>query len=298
MRTILLFIDGLGIGRPDPTLNPQFAYGGELLRLQVGGNQHSRPWPIGGRLLPIDAVLGVEGVPQSATGQTTLLTGINAQAVLGQHLTGFPNDILREILLKNSILKQLTDRGLKARFINAYRPRFFDLPRERQLHFSATTVANLAAYLPFFTLDDLDADRSIYQEFTNRELIERGFAVKPRTPAAAGLVLARQARNFDFTLFEYFQTDKAGHSQDAERCCDHLRRLEEFLRALLADLADDLAADTLVVLTSDHGNIEDLGTKRHTTNSIPLLAWGAGAEDFLAGITGLDQVTPAIMARY
>jgi 2,3-bisphosphoglycerate-independent phosphoglycerate mutase len=293
MKTILLFIDGLGIGRPDPKTNPQFAYGGSLLRLD-GGSAVA----LNGHLRAIDPILGVEGVPQSATGQTTLLSGINSQAAIGKHLTGFPNDALRGILLEHSILKQLTDRGRTARFINAFRPRFFEFPRERQLHFSATTVANLAGYLPFFTLDDVSAGRSIYQEFTNRELIDLGFEVPVFSPAEAGSILARQSRQHDFTLYEYFQTDKAGHSQDMDRCCRQLAMLDEFLRALLGELAEDLSGDTLVVLTSDHGNIEDLTTRRHTTNPIPLIAWGAGAEVFLRGMERLDQVTPAIAARH
>src|SRR5210317_1345492 len=137
MRTILLFVDGLGLGSPDPLTNPQFAYDGQLL--QLSGSAGSVPFA--GQFRAIDAVLGVEGVPQSATGQTTLLSGVNSQAVLGKHLTGFPNDALREILLESSVLKQLTDRGRSARFLNAFRPRFFEFPRARQLRFSATTVA-------------------------------------------------------------------------------------------------------------------------------------------------------------
>jgi hypothetical protein len=294
MRTILLFVDGLGLGQPDPLINPQFAYGGQLLRLD--GSELSLPF--GGKGRAIDAVLGVEGVPQSATGQTTLLSGVNSQARLGKHLTGFPNDGLREILLESSVLKQLTDRGFQARFLNAFRPRFFTMARERQLQFSATTVANLAAYLPFFTLDDVNADRSIYQEFTNRELIDLKFDVKPLTPAEAGRTLARQSRHHDFTLYEYFQTDKAGHSQDLDRCCRQLEMYDEFLTAVLTELEEDLQQDTLVLLTSDHGNIEDLSTKRHTTNPIPLLAWGQGRDDFLSRVERLDQVTPGIVARH
>ena len=219
-RTILLFIDGLGWGRPDPAINPQCSYRGKLF-------DYSR-WPVdsaglseapgGGRARPIDAILDVPGIPQSATGQTSLLSGRNAQATLGKHLTGFPNAALREILLEHSLLKQLSDGGKRARFINAFRPRFFDLPRERQLLFSATTISNLAADLPFFTLDDLQNNRAIYQDFTNRELIDRGFPVPPMTPHEAGALLARQATKNDFTLFEYFQTDRAGHSTDWDRC--------------------------------------------------------------------------------
>ncbi len=292
-RTILIFIDGLGWGGTDPAVNPCLDYGGCLLRLPSDGAV-----PTGGTARPIDAVLGVPGVPQSATGQTTLLSGVNAQGVLGKHLTGFPNEALREILREHSVLKILTDRGYRACFLNAFRPLFWEITPEQQWRLSATTVANLAAGLPFFTLDDVTAGRSVYQEITNGELRERGFDVPPRTPAEAGRILAAQARGYDFMLFEYFQTDKAGHSADLERCRGELRRLDEFLQAVLETLAADLQEQTLVVLTSDHGNLEDCSTRRHTTNPIPLLAWGRDAREFVAGISRLDQVTPAILARH
>jgi 2,3-bisphosphoglycerate-independent phosphoglycerate mutase len=296
-RTILVFIDGLGWGEPDPAVNPQHAYGGGFFRLPPGDDD-LQEMPAGGWARPIDAVLGVEGVPQSATGQTTLLTGVNAQKVLGKHLTGFPNEILRNILLESSILKTLTDRGHQARFLNAFRPRFWELTRGRQLTLSATTVANLAADLPFFTLDDVREGRSIYQEFTNGELRQRGFDLEPLAPEEAGRILGRAARGLDFTLYEYFQSDKAGHSGDNNRVCEELTKLDAFLGALLEELTEDLNNGTLLLVTSDHGNLEDATTRRHTLNPVPLLGWGNGARDFLAAVTRLDQVSPAIVARH
>lgn len=295
MRTVLLFIDGFGWGGVDPAVNPQHAYGGELLRLPALAEAAAGPAPLprGGWARPVDAVLGVAGLPQSATGQTTLLTGTNAQAALGKHLTGFPNDALRGILLEHSVLRQVTRRGRTACFLNAYRPRFFAFPRERQLLFSATTVANLAADLPFFTLDDITAGRSIYQEFTNAELRERGFGVPPLAPAGAGRVLGRAAAAYDFVLFEYFQSDKAGHGGEFGRACAELAKLDAFLGAAL----DALPTDALLVLCSDHGNLEDMTTRRHTANPVPLAAWGPGAREFVAPVARLDQVTPAIVAR-
>jgi 2,3-bisphosphoglycerate-independent phosphoglycerate mutase len=193
-HTILVFIDGLGWGGTDPAVNPVHAYGGDIFRLPDHGGcvvaLSGSGWA-----RPIDAVLGVPGVPQSATGQTTLLSGINSQEVLGKHLTGFPNDKLRAILLEHSILKTLTDMGCEARFLNAFRPRFWELSRERQLTLSATTVSNLAADLPFFTLDDIRAGRSIYQEFTNTELRERGFDLEPMTSSEAGRIPRRLYAN-------------------------------------------------------------------------------------------------------
>jgi len=297
-RTFLIFIDGLGWGPVDPQTNPLYSYGGQIFRLPQSDGLATVALPGGGWARPIDAVLGVPGVPQSATGQTTLLSGVSGQGALGKHLTGFPNEKLREILLEHSILKSLTDRGLQAAFLNAFRPRFWELSRERQLTLSATTVANLAADLPFFGLDDIRAGRSIYQEMTNRELIDRGFDLAPLSATAAGHIAAGAVREHDFLLYEYFQTDKAGHSGEKPRAEAELSRLDEFMTVLLKDLAADLAQETLVLLTSDHGNIEDGTTRRHTTNPIPLMAWGHEAQEFIGDVTRLDQVTPRIRQRH
>lgn len=300
--TILIFVDGLGWGPCDPAVNPQHAYGGEVFRFGEAAAALAGPVPAagGGWARAIDAVLGVPGVPQSATGQTTLLSGVNAQAAIGQHLTGFPNPTLRDILREHSVLRQLARRGVPARFLNAFRPRFWELPVDKQWTLSATTVANLAAGLPFFTLDDVAAGRSIYQDFTNADLIARGFAVPPFTAEQAGGVLARAATaGGGFTLYEYFLSDKAGHTGDAAVIAGELEKLDAFVRATLDGLDAELAdGRALVLLTSDHGNLEDATTRRHTTNPVPLLAWGAGARDFVSEVARLDQVTPVIVARH
>jgi len=263
-RTILIFIDGLGWGPPAPLTNPQHAYGGEVFRLPAAASAAEAPVPVfgGGWARPIDAVLGVPGIPQSATGQTTLLSGVNSQAAIGQHLTGFPNEALRNILLEHSVLRTLTRGGVPARFLNAFRPRFWELSREKQLTLSATTVCNLAADLPFFTL-------------------------------------ARAARDGGgFTLYEYFLSDKAGHTGDAALIAGELVKLDAFVRAVLDELSAELRGGTQVLLTSDHGNLEDATTRRHTTNPVPLMVWGDDARETAASVTRLDQVTPAIVARH
>lgn len=288
MKTLLIFIDGLGWGSTDPERNPQQTYGGQFFRLPDYHDEFIN-MPADGLSRPIDAVLGVPGVPQSASGQTTMLCGISGQGALGQHLSGFPNEILRHILREHSIFKQVVDRGRKACFLNAFRPRFWELSEERKWTLSATTVATLAAGLDFFDLDDVNAGRSVYQEFTNTELLERGFDVQPMTPAEAGRIIGTQAPLYDFSLYEYFQSDKAGHSADRERIEHHLQMLDEFLTHVL----ESKPADLRVVLTSDHGNLEDLRTVRHTTNPVPLMVWGD--DDFLNGVTRLDQVTPRIL---
>jgi len=288
----LLFVDGLGWGSPDPAVNPCWSYGGALLRWpELPTDGEPVPTPDGGWATPLDACLGIDGLPQSATGQTTLLTGVNAQQVQGHHLSGFPGPTLRKVLLEHSILKQVREAGLSGVFFNTFRSPFFDWPRERQLRMSATTVANLAADNPFFDVPDMTAGRSLYQDFTGAELESLGFDAPRLTPTEAGVLLARNLGRHDFLLYEYFLTDKAGHSGDRARCEEQLAMYDEFLQAVLAGRPDDV----LLVLCSDHGNIEDIAVTTHTRNPVPLVAWGPGAREFVTGKTGLDEVTPAIM---
>jgi bisphosphoglycerate-independent phosphoglycerate mutase (AlkP superfamily) len=52
---------------------------------------------------------------------------------------------------------------------------------------------------------------------------------------------------------------------------------------------------TNVMLTSDHGNIEDLSRHTHTLNPVPTLVWGPNNREIAAGITSLVDITPAIV---
>ena len=293
-RVALLFVDGLGWGPADPGTNPCWTYGGALLRWpERAGEEPGEPVAVasGGWAVPLDACLGVDGLPQSATGQTTLLTGKNAQAVQGHHLSGFPGPTLRPLLLEHSVLRQVRDRGLRPVFFNTYRSPFFKLPRQRKLRMSATTIANLAAGLPFFDVPDMTAGRSLYQDFTGAELRELGFDAPQLTPAEAGAILARNLPDYDFLLYEYFLTDKAGHLGDRAAVEEQLQRFDGFLRAVLSCRP----ADALVLVCSDHGNVEDATVKTHTRQPVPLAAWGPQAREFVTGLTRLDQVTPAIV---
>jgi len=287
----LIFVDGLGLGPDDVRVNPCLQDGLRLLACCENGNGAVSTGD-GGFLIPTEATLGVGGLPQSATGQTTLFTGINGSKLLGRHLQGYPNETLRSILRDHSILKQVKDRGLRAAFINAYRPLFFQLKEKTRWRLSTTTVATLSAGLSFFRVDDIGLRRSIYHDFTNESLIARGFDVPRFSDEEAGRVLGEVSRDFDFLLYEYFMTDRAGHSQNMEKARWVMGGLERFLSAFLDDV--DLN-ETLVILTSDHGNIEDLSVKTHTRNRVMTRLWGRGAEGVKDRIRSLEDVTPAIL---
>jgi hypothetical protein len=287
MSVLLFFIDGLGIGARGP-LNPM----DELdVAAPLAIFQNEEPEIIfDGLLVRTDARLGVEGRPQSASGQTTILTGVNAPATLGYHKQGFPNRPLLEIIREHSIFLQLKRAGVGPNtFANAYTPLFFE---SRPRWVSATTAAVEAAGMRFRDLDDLMAGRAVFQDYTNRVLIERGLQTEVRTPEQAGEILARIAAEHRFTLYEYFITDKVGHLQDIEEARVVLTNLSRFVRALLARL--DLGRAT-VLLTSDHGNIEDLSSRNHTLNPVPTLIWGEHRQHIARRVRTLADITPAIV---
>jgi hypothetical protein len=219
------------------------------------------------------------------------LTGVNAPAALGYHKQGFPNEALREIISEHSLFLQLKRAHIEPNtFANAYTPRFFET---RPRWVSATTVAVEAAGMRFRDLNDLQAGRAVFQDYTNEMLIERGLPKALRhTPEQAAEILASIAREHRFTLYEYFITDKTGHAQDMDAARIVLINLARFVRHLLSRL--DLKRTT-VLLTSDHGNIEDLSTRNHTLNLVPTLIWGEHKETVAARVRSLADITPAIV---
>jgi len=289
MSVLLLFIDGLGIGSRG-TLNPFDGLADAAPLAVFKDEAPAEAATIDGILRPTDACLGVAGRPQSASGQTTILTGVNAPAQLGYHKQGFPNAAMREIISEHSVFLQLDQAGIAPiTFANAYTPRFFD---ERPRWVSATTAAVEAAGLQFRTIDDVRHDRAVYQDFTNKMLIERGEDVKRRTPDQAAEILARITDENRFTLYEYFITDKIGHAQDMDAARAVIRDLACLVREVLARV--DLNS-TSVILTSDHGNIEDLSSRNHTLNEVPTIVWGANRDRIAGRIKTLADITPAIV---
>ena len=286
-KVILIFIDGLGIGAEHES-NPLFRVADlQPIAFNIGAIPENLD---GGTIIPTDPRLGVDGRPQSASGQTTILTGINAPAILGYHKQGFPNEALRQIITEHSIFLQLKRLGIGPNiFANTYTPRFFtEIPRWK----SATTVAVEAAGMQFQRLPDLVGGKSLFHDFTNSSLIAAGYNVPLRTSSEAGKILAEVSSRHRFTLYEHFLTDKIGHDQNMELAIEHLPQLAEFVRKVVANV--DLASTT-VILTSDHGNIEDLSVRNHTLNDVPTVIWGRRRDETAASITDLTHITPAIV---
>jgi 2,3-bisphosphoglycerate-independent phosphoglycerate mutase len=285
MSVLLLFVDGLGLGEDAPDRNP-------VARARLGRLRlfRDRPAPdTSAAFVPTDACLGVAGLPQSATGQTSILAGVNAAAVVGRHVNGYCTGSLAKLLNGRSLFSRVRAAGGDATFANAYTPKYLESPPR---FLSVSTVATGQAGLRFRTLEDLARGEAVFHDFTNRLLPERGYYLPPITPREAGGRLARLAEAHTFTMYEHFLPDLAGHAQDMDQGVKLLEGLEAFLDAVL-DVLD--LSRTLLLLTSDHGNLEDLSTKRHTRNPVPTLIWGRGAAEVAARISSLPDLSPAIL---
>lgn len=291
-RLLLVFADGVGLGaeaadNPFTTVAPALAglLGGPLTRERL----QRRPGLV---LAALDAVLGVPGLPQSGTGQTTLFTGVDAQGRLGRHVPALPGPRLRAILAEHSVLKALAGRGRAVTFANAYTADYVAKLASGEVRSSATTCAVAAAGVRFRLLDDLVAGEAVPWDVTGEGFARRaGVAAPVRAPEEAGANLARLAGRHDFTLYETFLTDLAGHARWDVTPEHAVGRLDGLLAGVLAARPPGLT----VLLTSDHGNVEEAGHRRHTRNPVPLLAVGPAAEAF-AGLGRLDEVAPRVLA--
>lgn len=258
-RILMIFVDGLGIGKSRPELNPLAHFPDLWPTASLPPSRLGLGWRA------LDACLGVEGLPQSATGQTALLSGVNAPKVLGRHLQGFPSSRLIEILKRRSVFLRLKKRGFKVTFANAYRHPEDIQPTSR---LSVTSHAFKACGEPFRSVQQIAQGEALYHDFTNHHLRARGYDVPIFTHEQAGIVLVKIAEKHDFTLYEHFLTDVLGHGGDAAAIGQHLETLSGFVRTVLDEVD---VRKTMVIITSDHGNIEDSSLKTHTKNPVPLI---------------------------
>jgi len=296
MGITFIFLDGFGLGENDAEKNPMVSSEMPFILSLFGGNpltaelkDYKSPEVT---LVQTDPCLGVEGIPQSATGQTTILTGKNAAKIAGRHINAYPTKILKEVLAEYSVYKQLLKLGFSVTSANAYSPHYFKLVQAKKRRHSVTTIAALTAGLKLRTLDDLLAGNAVYQDITNELLIEQGYDLPLITPELAGERLAELASNYDFCLFEYFQTDLAGHKKDKQLTEKILNIIDRFLGSVCKN--SDLK-NNLIVITSDHGNIEDLSLKTHTCNFVPTILIGKKHQEFGLRIKSLRDLTPTVI---
>ncbi len=274
---LLIMLDGVGLP-PEPLAESIYS---ECPTLRLLFAEHS---------VAIDAKLGVAGVPQSATGQTAILTGLNAPRFMRGHREGFPGPALRALVEEENIFKQIRSHGFSATFANAYVTFAKEMPMTYR---SVTTVAAFASLPCTRGMANLLEGQAVYHDLTRRMLLKKGHKeVATITEEEAAHHLLQTMRTVDFCLFEFFLTDHAGHRGNLADKLKVLKSLDSFFKTLLSELRRN---EELWLTVSDHGNIEAPDIKGHTENPVPFVAVGCGADTALRSVRSLLDVTPFIL---
>ncbi|HRP70392.1 MAG TPA: alkaline phosphatase family protein [Turneriella sp.] len=289
---VYIFLDGVGIGNSNADQNPFARFETQFFSAYAGG-KFEKP----GQLLVTDAHMGIPGLPQSATGQTALFTGYNGPKILGRHVNGFPTFTLRPYFKEKNILKLLNDAGYNATLLNSYSPLYLERlnhPRAERI-LSASSLMQLNSGKPYFTTDDYFSGRSLYMDMTNWFLRKHGTQVPLVDAYENGRKLVQIARNYDLVIFEYFFTDKVGHAQSWGAAKRIIHHVDNFLKGVWEEL--DAQKET-VVISSDHGNIEDLSIRTHTKNPVGTFIYGKEERAFATQVHSLLDIPRVILSLF
>jgi len=294
-KVLLIFVDGVGIGEDDKNKNPFYKRGFSLFDEYFGerpslNNQYIKK--NNSFIFPVDANLGVEGLPQSGTGQTTIFTGHNASKFIGKHFGPFPYSTTIPFIEKDNIFIDLIKKGKKVKFANAYPKPFFDYLRSGKKRLNVTALCALNAGMRLNNASDVHAGQALTAEITNFRWISKlNYKLPQISPQLAAKRLLNIASKNDFTLFEFFLTDHLGHWRLQDVFDEIYSIFDQFLLSLFSRKQDDIT----ILVCSDHGNFEDLSVKTHTRNPAIGISAGPYAEQLSVEINDLTDIKPAIL---
>ncbi|MBI4544494.1 MAG: alkaline phosphatase family protein [Gemmatimonadetes bacterium] len=302
-RLLFIFVDGVGLGSGDGAVNPLVGARLPVLQELLEGGRPLAAFALfqGGRasLAGLDAGLGVPGLPQSGTGHAALLTGENAPRLFGRHFGPWVPTALRPLVERRSFLVQALAAGRRVALANAYPeelvaaagaaggPARLPLPARTGPFLAARAAGLLTRHTA-----ELARGEAVASEITNDGWIEHlvRIAVPRLSPAQAGRNLARITSRHDLTFFAHYATDHAGHRRSLAEARAALERVDAFLGGVL----EELPADCLLLVASDHGNIEDIRTG-HTRNPALALVVGPGHREFAVRLRDLLDVAGAVL---
>lgn len=293
----IFFLDGVGLGVADPAVNPFATAVLPHLTSLFGADWYvAAQEPIltdRASLVPTDANLGLAGRPQSATGQATILTGRNVPELIGEHYGPKPNQPVRDVVAKGSLFQEVVDAGGKAALITPYPQGFFDAIDSGKRLLSSVPLAATNAGLALMTADDLRNGRSVSPDFTGQGWHDHlGYTDIPLlTLPQAGERIAHIARAYHFSFFEHWPTDRRGHRGSIEEAVAHLEMVDAVIGGLLSAWDDERG---LLIITSDHGNIENKSHRKHTRNRVPTILIGKNHAQLAPHIHDLTDIATAV----
>jgi hypothetical protein len=299
-RILFIFIDGIGLGENDPAINP-FAVADTPTLFQLANGKRwlkDTGLQISERaaFIPTDAQLGISGRPQSGTSQAAILTGLNVPEIIGRHYGPKPDAQTRAILSQDNFFMRVQQAGMKAALLTAYPPHVLaDIARGYALPTSIQYAA-IHAGQRLLGKEDVISGHALTAEWTGTPW--RDFLkiedIPLYTPRQAGEIMVRLAQEYAFSFHSHWMTDYVGHRGPFESAVQLLELLDGVLEGVMNHWDDEHG---LVILTSDHGNMEHIGDRKHTENKVPTVVVGHGKEHFASSLQSLMDLVP-LMQRY
>ena len=292
---LFIFVDGIGLGDDDPDTNPFSVANTPTLTALSNGKRWLNHTGLQSSdravFIPTDPRLGISGRPQSGSSQAVILTGKNIPAILGRHYGPLPNAEIRNILDKENFFKQVRESGKKSALLSAYPPqRLAGIASGKRLP-SSIQYAAIASGQALFNQEDVFARRAITAEYTGIPWHQHlNITETPLfSPQEAGQMLVKLSRNYDFAFHSHWMTDYVGHRGTVSQAVELLEILDGVMEGILDTWDDD---EGLVILTSDHGNMEQIGDRKHTENDVPTLIIGQDKDWFAKGFHQLLDFVP------
>lgn len=295
MHILMIFLDGVGLGNNDPLVNPFAAAHTPTLNSLAGGQRWLRdtgPQHTAQAIfLPTDPRLGVPGRPQSGTGQATILTGRNIPQITGEHYGPKPDRTTRQLIAEDNFFKQVVAHGKTAALLEAYPPRWHERVNNGKQLRASFQFAPHEAGLPTFGEVELYAGQALAADWTGAGWRSSlGYQDTPvYTPYEAGIRLVELSRQYDFAFSPNWITDVIGHRGTLAEAITILETFDSVMAGVMAtwDLNEGL-----VIITSDHGNMEDMSHSKHTENDVPTVVIGAQHDVFAQGFHDLTGYVP------
>ncbi len=296
--TLMIFLDGVGIGKKDFQFNPFFKYQFKMFTEITGEIPHLEKQRIsvnGVNVFPIDALLDVPDIPLSGTGQTSIFCGVNAQKILGKHFGPYPHSSLIPLIKEKNIFKEFIRRRKKVTFVNAYPKIFFDYVKKGKRILSVTTLSCILSNVRLNKIKDIYDGRALSADIENYRLIHKmNYKLPLYSAEKSAKRLLRISSQNHFTLFEYFYTDHLGHGRNLELFDRTIKVLDDFLTYIIKNLPLNMT----LLICSDHGNFEDLSIKAHTLNPALGITYGKYSDELATKIKKLYHIKPALMELY
>ena len=292
----MIFIDGVGIGEKDYEYNPFFKNGFKIFDKIFKETPHKQnPYleKEGMFIFPTDARMGIEGLPQSGTGQVSIFCGVNAPRIVGKHFGPFPYSTTIPVIKEQNIFKTYKDLNLSSYFVNAYPQVFFDYVNSGKSRLSTTALSCKLTGIKLNSITELRKSKALTVEITNERWNRKlNYNLKEIKPETAARRLLRIANKYDFTLYEFYLTDHLGHGRLNDEFDSIYNNLDRFLLTILSELDKE---DLTLVICSDHGNFEDLSVKTHTLNPALTITAGKHSRYLADSIKNLADIKPSIL---